>query len=235
MFKAVLFDLDGTLLNVDMEIFLQHYFKRMAMLAPDYGLNDSHRLIAQVWKSTDAMIANRDPSISNEEAFMSDFFAAGDFPEKNARELFNDYYDLAFPLLHNLCTGHTRVPGMIESLFARARKVIIATNPVFPIKAIQHRLNWAGIGHFPYDLITSYEIMHFCKPHPEYYQEISDMIGVPPEQCLMVGNDREEDLPAASVGMKTYLVEDCLIDRGSNLKPDWRGSLSQLAAFLENL
>jgi Predicted hydrolase (HAD superfamily) len=163
------------------------------------------------------------------------FFAAGDFPEKNTREFFDDYYDRAFPLLHNLCQGHALVPGMIESLLAGSKKVIIATNPVFPIKAIQHRLDWAGIGHFPYELITSYEVMHFCKPHPEYYREISDMIGVPPEQCLMVGNDREEDLTAASIGMKTYLVEDGLIDRGSNLRPDWQGTLSQLAAFLEKL
>ncbi|MEN6391961.1 MAG: HAD family hydrolase [Syntrophomonas sp.] len=235
MFKAILFDLDGTLLNIDMDVFLQHYFKRMAQLAPDYGLKDSQRLIAQVWKSTDVMIANRDPAVSNEDAFMKDFFEAGDFPEKGTREFFDDYYDRAFPLLHNLCQGHELVPGMIESLLAGSRKVVIATNPVFPIKAIQHRLDWAGIGHFPYDLITSYEVMHFCKPHPEYYREISDMIGVPPEYCLMVGNDREEDLTAASIGMKTYLVEDGLIDRGSNLRPDWQGTLSQLAVFLDNL
>ncbi|MEQ8175759.1 MAG: HAD family hydrolase [Syntrophomonadaceae bacterium] len=235
MFKAILFDLDGTLLNIDMDVFLQHYFKRMAQLAPDYGLKDSQQLIAQVWKSTDVMIANRDPAVSNEDAFMKDFFAAGSFPEQGTREFFDDYYDRSFPLLHNLCQGHELVPGMIESLLTRSRKVVIATNPVFPIKAIQHRLDWAGIGHFPYDLITSYEVMHFCKPHPEYYQEISDMIGVPPEHCLMVGNDREEDLTAASIGMKTYLVEDGLIDRGSDLRPDWQGTLSQLVVFLENL
>ncbi|MEN6348881.1 MAG: HAD family hydrolase [Syntrophomonas sp.] len=235
MFKAILFDLDGTLLNIDMDVFLQHYFKKMARLAPDYGLADSQKLISQVWKSTEFMIFNRDPAICNEAAFMSDFFAAGDFPEENTRAFFDDYYDRAFPLLHILCQRHELVPGMIESAFAKSMKVIIATNPVFPIKAIQHRLNWAGIGHFSYDLITSYEVMHFCKPHPEYYQEISDIIGVPPEQCLMVGNDREEDLTAASIGMKTYLVEDGLIDRGSNLKPDWQGTLSQLAAFLDKL
>lgn len=235
MFEAVLFDLDGTLLNIDMDFFLQHYFKKMALMAPDYGLKDGQRLIAQVWKSTEFMIANRDPYLRNEDAFMSDFFAAGDFPEKNTREFFDDFYDKAFPLLKNLCQGHPLVPGLVESAFAKSLQVIIATNAVFPIKAIQHRLDWAGIGHFPYDLITSYEVMHFCKPHPEYYQEISEMIGVPPEKCLMVGNDREEDLTAASVGMKTYLVEDGLIDRGSNLKPDWQGTLSQLAAFLARL
>jgi hypothetical protein len=82
MFKAVLFDLDGTLLNIDMDVFLQHYFKKMALLAPDYGLKDSQRLIAQVWKSTDVMIANRDPAISNEDAFMSDFFCGRGFSGK---------------------------------------------------------------------------------------------------------------------------------------------------------
>jgi FMN phosphatase YigB (HAD superfamily) len=33
MFKAVLFDLDGTLLNIDMDFFLRQYFAKMMEIA----------------------------------------------------------------------------------------------------------------------------------------------------------------------------------------------------------
>ena len=56
------------------------------------------------------------------------------------------------------------------------------------------------------------------------------------QDCLMVGNDTGEDLVAAAVGMKTFLVEDRLIDRGrGHFPPDWRGRLPDLFAFLAGL
>ena len=74
--------------------------------------------------------------------------------------------------------------------------------------------------------------MHFCKPHVQYYEEIADRIGVHPEECLMIGNDTGEDLPASKIGMKTFLVEDMLIDKGSSHKPDWSGRLPDLFDFV---
>ncbi|HWP97695.1 MAG TPA: HAD family hydrolase [Syntrophomonadaceae bacterium] len=235
MFDAILFDLDGTLLDIDMDFFLKHYFERMAGMAGDYGVRDGKRLVEQVWKSTAAMIGNRDPGVFNEEAFMNDFFSDWEFPEEHTRGFFNDFYIKGFPLLRELCQPLPSVPGLIETVFRKSGKVVIATNAVFPREAIQQRLNWAGIGNFPYELVTSYELMHFCKPHPEYYQEISEMIGVPPERCLMVGNDKGEDLPAGRVGMKTFLVEDGLIDSDVDLIPDWQGSLAELETFIGRL
>jgi len=49
----------------------------------------------------------------------------------------------------------------------------------------------------------------------------------------MVGNDVEEDLAAAKIGMKTYLVTDCLINtKGSKFSADYTGTLKELS---ENL
>ena len=124
---------------------------------------------------------------------------------------------------------------MMQQVFERGLKVVVATNAVFPMIALQQRLDLAGVGHFDYELITSYEVMHFCKPHPEYYQEIAATIGVKPEECLMVGNDIGEDLPAGTIGMKTFLVENMLIDKGQDLTPDWRGCLPDLYEFIGRL
>ena len=34
-----------------------------------------------------------------------------------------------------------------------------------------------------------------------------------PEDCIMVGNDVDEDMIAGNLGMKTFLLTDCLINK----------------------
>jgi FMN phosphatase YigB (HAD superfamily) len=236
MFKAILFDLDGTLLDINMEIFLQYYFAEMMEAAREYGYKDVKRMVAQVYHATDLMIANRSPAILNEEAFMKEFLDNGNDPEPAVRGFFDAFYQQRFPRLKVYCRPFPGIAEMMQRLRGRGFKVVIATNPVFPREAIQQRLEWAGIGDLPYALITSYEEMHFCKPQLAYYQEISNRIGVDAVDCLMVGNDVDEDLPAGQIGMKTFLVEDLLIDKGqSGLHPDWRGKISDMIGFIDKL
>ena len=95
----------------------------------------------------------------------------------------------------------------MEEVFAQGYKVVIATSPVFPLTAIEQRLEWAGVRDFDYALITSYENMHACKPHLPYYQEILSKIGCRAEECLMVGNSFEEDIaPATELGIMAFWV-----------------------------
>ena len=47
-FKGVIFDLDGTLLNIDMDYFLKHYFKKMVELAAEMGHEEETRLVEQI-------------------------------------------------------------------------------------------------------------------------------------------------------------------------------------------
>lgn len=235
MFEALLFDLDGTLLNIDMNYFLPKYFGRMSSMALDHGYQGADRLAQQIWTSTEKMIANTDPDKTNEEVFLEDFYSNWPYPPGEFNRFFDAFYRDVFPQLNVFCQPFPGVQQMMENIFGRDLKIVIATNSVFPMTAIKSRLEWAGVGHFNYDLITSYENMHYCKPHPAYYQEICEVIGVKAENCLMVGNDAGEDLAAGQIGMKTFLVEDMLIDNGGGLKADWQGELQHLFHFLKNI
>jgi FMN phosphatase YigB (HAD superfamily) len=182
------------------------------------------------------MIRDLDPKTSNEETFMQHFFSCLKTDEVKMRTFFDEFYSTGFPRLQKYCRPFEGVPKMMADVFKNGYKVVIATNSVFPLQAIQSRLEWAGIGDFAYELLTCYENMHYCKPSLQYYQEISAAIGVEPSACLMVGNDIDEDLVAGEIGMKTFLIEDCLIDRGNNTyRPDWRGSLHDFFKFIDNL
>jgi FMN phosphatase YigB (HAD superfamily) len=124
----------------------------------------------------------------------------------------------------------------MENLFCGGFQVAIATNPIFPERAIRERLRWLEIEDLPYDLITAYETMHFCKPSPDYYLEVLQLLKVAPEDCLMIGNDVEEDLSAQALGIRTFLVEDCLLNpKNLPIETDYRGSFADLAAYLGDL
>ena len=57
MIKMILFDLDGTLLPMDQEIFTKKYFKRLAAKLAPYGY-EPQKLIDSIWAGTAAMVKN---------------------------------------------------------------------------------------------------------------------------------------------------------------------------------
>jgi len=231
LIKAVLFDLDGTLLHVDQQEFVTEYLK---LLAPRMAhLMDPRKFVHDLMASTMVMTSDRDPSRTNEEVFWSDFLPRVGVPAEQLMPILDDFYEREFGQVRWVAKADPAARQAVEAVLARGLDAVVATNPVFPRSAIRQRLEWAGVADLPFRLVTSFEDFHYCKPNPEYYLEIAERIGHRPEECLMVGNDVEEDLAAASLGARTYLVQDHLINpRGVEPKADHTGTLAELAAFL---
>ncbi len=237
MFKnknTFLFDLDGTLLNIDIDRFLEYYFDSLSREFSDLCEN-REEFIRILMESTRKMIEN-DGKKSNQKVFMDDFLAkiTVDDPEK-LKNRFNHFYQNRFPKLQKYFNFDSSISAdLIKYLKEKDFKLVLATNPLFPKKAVVERLNWAGLGEDDFNFITSYENMSFAKPNPDYYQEILDKINQAPEDCLMIGNDMEEDTPAADVGIKTVIVNDNLIESEANEhKVEWKGSLEELAEIIK--
>jgi FMN phosphatase YigB (HAD superfamily) len=233
LFDAILFDLDGTLLNLDIDVFLNYYFQEMITAADAQGMSGKE-LVAQIITATDVMMNSQDGKATNEETFWEAFLKRSDYKMADSQRFFNYFYEYCFPKLQFRCRTFDIAAEIVKEAFKKRTKVAIATNAVFPLQAITERLRWAGIEQYSFDLITSYEIMHYCKPFPEYYLEIADILKVSPQRCLMIGNDSGEDLVAGSTGMKTFLVENMLIERNKGFIPDWHGDIEELYDFLCN-
>lgn len=231
MFQALLFDLDGTLLPMDRDTFMKEYFR--AVTHKFAHLIRPQKLIQDILYGTTAMVNDSDPKKTNKEVFWHHFLSRVGLPAEVLEPMFDEFYGYDFANLKYCIQPNPYARPLLNFLFEKGFQVVVATNPVFPERAIQERLTWVEIGDLPYTLVTAYENMHFCKPKVEYYEEVIGYLRVTPEACLMVGNDVEEDLIAQKLGIKTFLVEDCLLNpRELSFRTDYQGTFQDLVQFL---
>ena len=229
--QGILFDLDGTLLDIDIGAFIERYFSALARaMAPLTRDPDSlaHAMTA-LNAATHAMMLPH-PGRTNQAVFTEHFRSATGIDIGVHHEVFERFYAEEFPLLGDGFGPAVGARDAVEGAIALGLKVAVATNPIFPLEAVRHRMSWAGIEDLPVDVVTSYETMHACKPQAAYFLETAVRMGVAPGSCLMVGDDRDLDLPAAATGMRTYYVGD-LADAGA----DFAGDLATLARALPRL
>lgn len=228
-YTTILFDLDGTLLPMDQEVFLKAYFRGIAAKAAPFGYG-SEALIENIWKGTYAMVKN-DGSDTNENVFWKVFDAQYGFPADHA--IFDRFYENEFDEVRASCGFTDASARLIRRLKDEGVRVVLASNPVFPMTAQHHRMAWAGVNPSDFTYITSYENSGFCKPNPLYFEEIALKLGLDPASCLMVGNDAGEDLPAMQAGMDVFLLTDCLINRkGIDFSSIPHGGFNDLFDFL---
>ncbi len=230
MLKAILFDLDNTLLGNSMEAFIPAYFQALTRHAAH--LIPPDRLIPELLRATQAMEANDGHGLTNEETFAAVFYPALGYEPGELKPLFEQFYAQEFPKLRPLTRTLPEARPLVEWAFERGLQVAIATNPLFPRMAIEQRLEWAGVPvtEFDYALVTSYEIMHATKAHPAYYRETCARLCRQPGECLMVGDDWERDIaPAASVGIPAYwIAEPGEAPPADDVTPVGQGTLTDL-------
>jgi len=232
-YTLILFDLDGTLLPVSQEQFVQVYFKQLCKKICSYGYS-AEALMQGIWKSTHAMIKN-DGSRMNQEVFWDTFSACLGKESLLLHDTLDLFYQNEFQTLKAVTWENPLAVKAVAAAKKLASDVVLATNPIFPRCAVETRLSWIGLAASDFSYVTSYENSHYCKPNSRYYEEILAHFKARPCDCLMIGNDVTEDIEACrAVGIDTYLVTDCLIDTGAgtDLSSVTKGTFPELMQFL---
>lgn len=234
MIKAVLFDLDGTLLPMDQDVFANAYFVGLAKKAASYGY-DAEDLVKSVWAGTAAMVKN-DGSDTNEQVFWNCFVQKYGNKVLQDKAVFDEFYENEFEQVRDACGFNPLAATCVETIKNMGYRVVLATNPIFPEAATKARIRWAGLDYRDFEYFTAYENSRHCKPNPEYYMDIVRELNVLPDECMMVGNDVEEDMIAQSLGMKVFLITDCMINRNNkDISVYPSGSFNDLIELLKQM
>ena len=202
MIRCVLFDLDGTLLPMAFDDFFGAYFKHIGrFMSP---VIEPKALVEAIWTSALKVAKNEDASAFNIDVFYTEFKRLTGLDEAMFRARFKDYYAVSFNELGKGAPKEPLAIKAVEMLKARGIDLVVATNPLFPRNAIDMRIRWAGLDPDDFVLVTHGENMTSAKPNLRYYQEILDKTGRGAKECVMVGNDTEEDLVAEKLGMEVF-------------------------------
>ena len=234
MIKFILFDLDGTLLPMEQDKFIQIYLGLLAKKANSYGY-DPDRLVKTIWAGTSNMVLN-DGKMTNEDVFWNTFVSEYGIEVLKDKYIFDNYYYNEFQQLKGACGFNKESKLVVDKLKNLGYKLVLATNPLFPAIATESRIRWAGLDPNDFQLYTTYENSHHCKPNLEYYNDILEKLECDAHECLMVGNDVDEDMIVAKIGMKTFLLTDCLINKNNvSIKNFTKGSFKDLLIYIDSL
>lgn len=231
MTYTLLFDLDDTLLDTNIETFIPAYFQALSIHMEPHV--PSSVMLPSLLSATNLMMESEDFSRTLKEVFDEDFYEKIGIPAQDLVEIIEDFYDKEFPKLRGTTDPRPNAVPLIEWAISQGCRVAIATDPLFPRKATYHRLRWAGFEPDQFELISSFENFHFSKTHAAYYAEMLGQLGWPDGPVLMIGNDLQRDIvPADKLGLKTYFIDG---KSASSPGPEaGRGKLADFRLWLES-
>lgn len=228
----VLFDLDGTLVPLSRERFEPALFQNMSEMFHRHFPDAS--VVEAIKRAAFACFHDRDGLETNERRFTN---ALRESVGERAEEILAAL-EAHYKTDYNQISAIIRHPSIAEEALAVVAAhggiPVLVTNPIHPASCINARLGWIGIAPERFQLVTSYERFHFTKPDPRFYLEVLELLQAKPTECLMIGNDTDEDIEAAMrAGIETYLVTDFVMDRRDSIEQYRHGSSREMLKFLQ--
>jgi FMN phosphatase YigB (HAD superfamily) len=234
-FKNLLCDLDGTLIDSgDLRVHLDFIRRSLPGLKRHQGWKAAIRAL----KESQSILKIPSTIETNFERLISVFQKNFKLDREQAIEEMKNNVDGAFAKLE----GHFgEMMGASQFVdWAHGKYTLtLATNPAWSVDIVKLRMRWGGINPDFFQSITTADRMHASKPTLEYYREILLQEKFEAADCLLIGNEREMDLPATGAGIAVFLIRTqakalTCIEVPSEKSPGaWRGNYTHLQQFLE--
>lgn len=206
MLKAVFFDLDGTLLPFDEQVFMKTYVGLIVGFIKQFNY-DKDLFIKTLFEGLEMMYKN-DGKTTNEEVFWKAFEKNFGKEELVNRPKFDIFYETEFLKVKNICEDNKYAREILDFCHENNLRTVLATNPIIPGRGTIHRMGFVGLKEEDFEYITLMESYNYSKPNPMFFIKLLDMLKLKPEEVIMFGNNEVEDaLCAEQVGIKTYLID----------------------------
>lgn len=197
MTKAVLFDLDGTLIDT----------------APDMGGALNSLLLEEGLEPIP--IERIRPYVSQGGLVLTRLGFGGKVPESEIeplRQRFLDHYRAIVANDSRLFDGYE---GILSELEARSIHWGIVTNkPEWLTHPLLQQLGLAERS----GVVIGGDTLEHRKPHPLPLQVAAERLGVNTEQCLYVGDDERDIVAGKAANMKTLVAAYGYIEDGTDIK-----------------
>ncbi len=214
MIKAIFFDLDGTLLPMDLNEFISLYLGLLAKYVEPYGY-DKKKIVDVLVKGTELMTAN-DGKKTNYDVFWEYFYSIFGEDKKKDLPVFESFYATEFKKTILSTKPNKYAAEIIDFCKKHFEKTILATNPFFPKVAVETRLSFINLNYDDFDFVTSYENSSCCKPNLMYFRWLLDKFNLKPEEVIMFGNDTNDDASISQLGIKCYIIDNTMINSTKN-------------------
>ena len=230
MLKAVLFDMDDTLLDINLNAFLYKLCRNESQLLSEISRKNSFAVLAHYTASLLATAeGKRTDTMLNQDFFIQDFKKRTGIPldDPIIAEPILYYEKNILPQAHIAPINAKPRPGVFEALdtvLSHGYRIALFTNPVFNKTVCRVRMKWAGIEDYPFERITVRENSTRCKPNKKYYSENLTAMGLKPEEVLMVGNDPKRDFMEPESNLQTAYV-----GIGEDSRATWCGDMCSFA------
>lgn len=233
-YKYIFFDLDGTLLNMNTDEFVVSYTDSLIDFYTRNGY-ESEKVKESIKKGTIAMI-NNDGSKTNEDLLLQIIIDNINCDAEKNNKLIEKYYNEEFDKLKKIAKLDNNTDILIKKLKNSGYKLILATNPMFPKIATHKRIKWAGLTPSDFEIITTYENERYSKPNLKYYESLLSRLNVSAKDCIMVGNNVNEDMCAENLGIDVFLITTNLDNnKNKDISLLKQGSLKDFDKFIFNI
>ncbi|MHA1967481.1 MAG: HAD family hydrolase [Candidatus Hodarchaeales archaeon] len=241
--STLLFDIDNTLIIFNEKDFINIYAKGIHKYF-ESEFESPEEFMEIFLKSTGKMFENEPDGVSNLTKFALDFEKKTKLPHSDIINRLLEFYQNDFDQI-KLAIKVDPIAMKLLKLAEKHFTIVAATNPLFPAIANEIRLSWGSINSksINWNEITSADHYKYTKPNQEYYIELLEKIKKKPEECMMIGDDKVNDMVAGKLGIKTYnvthpdrkftkILKTKLDNENPDIPVDYAGSLE---VFYESL
>jgi HAD superfamily hydrolase (TIGR01549 family) len=231
MIKAVLLDLDDTLIISQTAAMFPSYLRALGLAGQDFM--SGHQFSEHVVQAYLQALDEYDPAQTLVNRFFAKFGSLINSNDAALRAFFDEFYSSRYAeVVRKFVAPQPEAHSLVTWLRTQGYRLVVATNPAMPESTIVERLAQGGLSPSDFELLTTLENMHFGKPQPEYFEEILARLDLEAGEAIMVGDDWENDIaPALAAGLSTFwLTEDLGLHSEENLHVDGHGSFTQFAA-----
>ena len=189
MIQAVIFDVDGTLLNTE-RIYMRTWKEAGAKAGFDV--------------TQDVLLRTR--AVNSQEAKKIFQDALG--PDFNYEAIQAARVDLNEALIAQ-CENLV-MPGVketLDTLKAKGYPMAVASSTGYE-KTAAH-LEHAGLLHY-FDAVVGGDMVQRGKPNPDIFLKAAQLLGIEAENCLVVGDTPADIKAATAAGMPRILIPDCV-------------------------